>query len=230
MNNSTNVRNKLKKSRLFSLINLGTLKNILFFGGGIVIFVVGVIVYGILLNLREISLAEAMEEKGFSALNNVNILVERKAFVLKLFEDTVIIKEYRASFGRNVNTPKQQRSDNSTPIGEYEICKIDTSHKYYKFFKLNYPNLKDASEALRKGIINQKEFDQLKFEFYYDDCPKLKTILGSDVGIHGIGRLNFLLKNLPFVYNWTDGSIALSNESIDELLSVVKKGTKVVIK
>lgn len=230
MQNSPSVRNKMKKSKLFSLINLGTLKNILFFSGGIVIFVTGVIVYGVLLNLREIPLTEAMAKKGFSSLKNVNILVERKSFVLKLFEDSVIIKEYRASFGRNVNTPKQQRSDNTTPVGEYEICKIDTSHKYYKSFKLNYPNLKDASEALRRGIISQKEFDQLKFEYYYDECPKLKTALGGDIGIHGIGRLNFLLKNLPFVYNWTDGSIALSNESIDELLSVVKKGTKVVIK
>jgi len=54
--------------------------------------------------------------------------------------------------------------------------------------------------------------------------------LGGDIGIHGIGRLNFFFKNLPFVFNWTDGSIALSNENIDELISVVKVGTKIVIR
>ena len=37
-------------------------------------------------------------------------------------------------------------------------------------------------------------------------------------------------KNLPFVYNWTNGSISVSNEAIDEIFSVVQKGTKVVIK
>ena len=56
------------------------------------------------------------------------------------------------------------------------------------------------------------------------------TYLGGNVGIQGIGRLNFLFKYLPFNYNWTDGSVAISNENMDELYSVVKKGTRVVIK
>jgi len=55
-------------------------------------------------------------------------------------------------------------------------------------------------------------------------------VLGGNICIHGIGRLNSIFKNLPFVYNWTDGSIALSNESLDEILSVIKTGTQVVIK
>jgi murein L,D-transpeptidase YafK len=120
--------------------------------------------------------------------------------------------------------------DGATPVGEYKICDIDTAHKYYKFLRLNYPNLGDAVDALRRGVVTQSQFDQLKFEFYYEECPKLETELGNSVGIHGIGRLNFIFKNLPFVYNWTDGSIALKNESIDEILSITGKGTKVVIK
>ncbi len=52
----------------------------------------------------------------------------------------------------------------------------------------------------------------------------LETELGNNIGIHGIGRLNFIFKNLPFIYNWTDGSIAVSNENIDEIYSVAKKG------
>jgi hypothetical protein len=103
-------------------------------------------------------------------------------------------------------------------------------NKYHKFLRLNYPNLNDATEALRKGIISQKEFDKLSFQFYYDDCPDLVTALGGNIGIQGIGEYNSIFKNLPFVYNWTDGSVAVSNESIDEIYSVVKKGTKVVIK
>ena len=54
--------------------------------------------------------------------------------------------------------------------------------------------------------------------------------MGGNVGIHGLGRLNLFFENLPFVYNWTDGSIAISNENLDEILTVVRKGTKVVIK
>jgi len=32
------------------------------------------------------------------------------------------------------------------------------------------------------------------------------------------------------VFNWTDGSIALSDEDIEEIYSVIKIGTKVIIK
>jgi hypothetical protein len=96
--------------------------------------------------------------------------------------------------------------------------------------RLNYPNINDASEALRKNLITQKQYDQLKFEFYYEGCPKANTVLGGNVGIHGIGEYNDIIKNLPFVFNWTDGSIALSNEDIKEIYSVIKEGTKVVIK
>ena len=76
----------------------------------------------------------------------------------------------------------------------------------------------------------EKEIDQLKFDFYYSGCTSDKTILGGNIGIHGIGRYDYFFKNLPFVYNWTDGSIAVSNEDIDELYTAVKKGTEVVIK
>jgi murein L,D-transpeptidase YafK len=130
----------------------------------------------------------------------------------------------------NVYKPKSKAGDQSTPVGEYQICSIDTSHKYYKFLQLNYPNITDASDALRKGVISQEEYNRLSFEIYYEGCPRTQTILGTNMGIHGIGRLNHILKNLPFVYNWTDGSVALSNENIDEIYSVVKRGTKVVIK
>src|SRR3990172_517667 len=219
---------RFRDIKLSNFINENTLRNVFYMTAGIVVFIFGVVVYGIILNSLEDTLQEEMLKKGYPDLKEVNILVDRKTFTLSIFEDTVLIKTYRASFGRNINIPKSRANDNATPVGEYKICDIDTAYKYYKFLKLNYPNLNDASEALRKGLISQREFDQLKFEFYYEDCPKLETVLGNNVGIHGIGDLNYIFKNLPFVYNWTDGSIAIKNESIDEILSIVKKGKKVL--
>ena len=40
----------------------------------------------------------------------------------------------------------------------------------------------------------------------------------------------YIFKNLPFVFNWTNGSIAMSDENIDEIHSVIREGTEVVIK
>ncbi len=211
-------------------LNRNTIRSVIFFTGGMIIFIAGVVLYGVIINIREIPLSEAMKLKGYSKLTNTSISVDRKNYSLSLFEDTVLIKTWRANFGRNINYPKTHENDLSTPVGEYKICTIDTLSKYHKFLKLNYPNLNDAIEALRKGIISQKEFDKLSFEFYYDNCPDMKTVLGGDIGIQGIGEYNIIFKNLPFVFNWTDGSIAVSNESIDEIYSVVKIGTKVVIR
>lgn len=218
------------QKKIFGFVDAILIRNIILTILTVIIFLAGVLAYGILLNQREIPLQQAMVEKGFTDLEDVSIIIDRKKFVLELYEGNVLIKTYRASFGRNLSDKKRTANDGATPVGEYKVCEIIPQHKYYKFIKINYPNLEDASEALRKGLISQREFNKLKFEFYYGDCTSDDTALGGNVGIHGIGRLNFFFKNLPFVFNWTDGSIALSNENIDEIISVIKVGTKIVIR
>ena len=211
-------------------LNKATVRNVIYMTLAIVLFLSGVIVYGIILNLREIPLSEALNQKGFSELKNPNIVIDRVSFTLDLYEDSVLVKTYRASFGRTLHKPKNRAGDGATPVGNYQVCSIDTSYKYYKFFRLNYPSIDDATDALRKGLISQKEFNNIKFEYYYEGCTGYNLVLGGNIGIHGIGRFNFILKNMPFVFNWTDGSIALSDEDIEEIYSVIKIGTKVIIK
>ena len=225
-----NSRPEEKTNSIIAFLSSPLLRNVIFTIGAMALFISGVIVYGVILNLREISLSEAMAQKGFRALNDVNLIVDRKTYTLSLYEDSVFIKAYRVSLGRNLSDKKKLNNDGATPIGTYKICSISNNETYYKFLKLNYPNLEDASEALRKSLITQKQYNQLKFEFYYEECVSSQTVLGGNIGIHGIGRLNPIFKNLPFVYNWTDGSIAMSNESLDEILSVINTGTQVVIK
>ena len=219
-----------KTNGIITILSSSLLKNVLFTIGAVAVFFSGVIVYGVILNLRTITLREAMAQKGFRELNDVNLIVERKNYTLNLYEDTVFVKSYRVCFGRNLTDKKKLSEDGATPVGEYKVCRISDNHRYYKFLQLNYPNLDDAAEALRKSLITQKQFNELKFDFYYEECVNPNTVLGGQIGIHGIGRLNPIFKNLPFVYNWTDGSIALSNEDLDEILSVINTGTKVVIR
>lgn len=226
---ASNIFRKLL-SLLKQYIDKNTVRNVIYISLTIILFMAGVIVYGVILNIREVSISKALLEKGFTRLQNPNIIIDRDTYALNLYEDTVLVKSYRVSFGRNIHKIKNKAGDEATPVGEYKICSIDTSHQYHIFFRLNYPNLNDAAEALRKGWITQKEFNQIKFEFYYEGCTKYNEALGGDIGIHGIGRLNYIFKNLPFVFNWTNGSIAMSDENMNELYSIVKVGTKVVVK
>ena len=223
-------RKGFSRSGFSNYVNTNTVKNVFFFTGGIVLFIAGVIGYGVILNLRNDPVRELMAERGIKKINHPIIIINRKEYTLSLYNDTTFIKDYRAYFGRNVQSQKSRKNDLATPVGNYQICEIDTTYQYDKLFKLNYPNISDISEGLRKGIITQQQYDRLKDELRNGGCPRTDTELGNNIGIQGLGRLNFLLKNLPFVYNWTDGSIAISNESIDEIYPLVKKGTKVVIK
>jgi murein L,D-transpeptidase YafK len=221
---------KIGPINLSEYINKGVARNILFMTFAILLFFFGVVIYGVILNLRQVELTEAIYQKGFSELNNTNIVIDRSNYTLSLYEDSVFIKSYRASFGKTTHSEKIKANDGATPVGEYKICNIDTAHIYYKFLQINYPNLNDATDALRKGWISQKEFNDIKFQFYYEGCTKYNRVLGGNVGIHGVGNFNFIFKNLPFVFNWTNGSIAISNEDLNEIFSVIKVGTKVVIK
>jgi len=216
--------------KVSNYLNSVVARNIIYMTLAIILFFFGVIIYGIVLNLRQVSLSEAMEQNGLGELKNVSLVIDRKTYTLSIYEDEILVKSFRASFGRVINRPKIKAGDGATPVGEYRICSIDTAVTYYKFFKINYPSLNDAVEALKKGWISQREFNDIKFQYYYENCTQFHRILGGDIGIHGIGRFNYILKNLPFVFNWTDGSIALSDEDIDELYSIIKVGTKVVIK
>ena len=226
---------KLKKIKIGPIkaadyLNKDVLRNVIYLTIAIVIFFFGVIIYGVILNLRNVPLSEALLKTGFTEITNPKIIIDRYNYTLGIYEDSVLIKNYRVSFGKSVHTPKTRAGDKATPVGVYRICKIYITHKYHKFFQINYPNLEDGASALRKGWISQKEYNDIKFQYYYEGCTKFHIILGGDIGIHGIGELNYIFKNLPFVFNWTNGSIAMSNENIDEIFSVIREGTEVVIK
>lgn len=206
------------------------LRNVIYITGSIIIFFIGIIIYGIILNIREVSLDEALIRKNLTKIDNPLIEIERNNYTLVLYSDSILVKTYSVVFGRNSGKIKLSKDDLITPDGEYYICSIDTNDIYYKKLYINFPNLADASEALREGVINRDEFIAIKNSLDKKTCSFKYTKLGADIGIHGIGEYNLIFKNLPFVFNWTNGSVALSNEDIDELLSVVKIGTKVIIK
>jgi len=170
-----------------------------------------------------------MKIKGINKFENAWIRIDRRNFKLELYSDKILVKTYKAVFGKNNSIVKTSASDFVTPIGEYHICDIDVNSKYHKFLKLNYPNEKDAAEALKQGYISQDECVRILEALKRNDCPPADTKLGSNIGIHGIGEYDFIFRNLPFTFNWTNGSIAVSNKNIDELYSVVKIGTPVKI-
>ena len=99
---ASNILQKLT-SLLKQYIDKNTVRNVIYISLTIILFMAGVIVYGVILNIREIPLSEAMLEKGFTQLIDPNIIIDRDTYTLNLYEDTVFVKSYRVSFGRNVH-------------------------------------------------------------------------------------------------------------------------------
>jgi len=205
-------------------------RNFIYIISSILLFFSGIVIYGVILNLRETTLLEAMNKRNIEEIQNPSIIVDRKNYTLELYSDTIMVKTYNVVFGRNNNSTKTSKNDFVTPLGNYKICSIDYNNIYYKKLILNYPNIKDAAEALRIKLINRDQYLAISNSINSDECSNKNTPLSADIGIQGTGEYNLIFKNLPFVFNWTNGSIALSNENIDELLTAVRIGTKITIK
>ncbi len=189
----------------------------------------GLVLYGMFLNMKQESLDSIMSRKGLKSLDNISILIDRKNYKLELYSENELIKNYKVVFGQNNGNIKTSARDLITPTGKYFVCGIDTVHKYHKFIHINYPNAHDATEALRRGYIGEADCARIIEASEKEICPPGDTPLGSNIGIHGIGKYDYIFRNLPFAFNWTNGSAAVSNRDIDELCSVVKFGTPVTI-
>ena len=205
-------------------------RNVIYIATSVLLFFSGVILYGVILNIREVTLDEALKENKLQAINNPSIIIDRKNYSLNLFSDSLKIKSYKVVFGSNSGAEKLSKNDFITPNGKYKICSIDTDLKYYKKLKLNYPNTQDAVRGLRNNIISKIEYTTILNSLEHNKCSYSYTKLGANISVHGIGKYNFIFKNLPFVFNWTNGSIAMSNENIDELINILPIGTTIVIK
>ena len=157
-----------------------------------------------------------------------SLVIWKSQYSLTLFKGTAPVKTYGAVFGKGYSDGDKERSgDKRTPEGDFYVCSMNNSKRFYKFLGLSYPGLKHADQGLRKGIITPREYREIEQAIQERRQPTWDTQLGGAVGIHG------RIREDPGVWanrqNWTDGCIALANADIDELFSVVSLGTPVTI-
>ncbi|MBN2520243.1 MAG: L,D-transpeptidase family protein [Bacteroidales bacterium] len=135
------------------------------------------------------------------------IIIDKFSRECILYKNGVLYNRYDIELGQNWIGNKNCQGDKSTPEGFYKIIKKKSSGetKYYKALLLNYPNEDDKERFvwnLKNGQINKE------------------AKIGNLIEIHGYGGKGS---------DWTDGCIALENESMDILFSVCTIGTEVTI-
>lgn len=145
--------------------------------------------------------------------DKVFLLIIKSNYRLYLYEDTKLLKTYKVVFGNNNLGDKRMEGDRETPDGTFYITDKHPDKRWNKFILLDYPN----KESIEK-------FDYRKA---HGLIPKNAKI-GGGIGIHGC-RPGVQL-GIDLRVNWTNGCIGMKNADVDELYSIVKVGTPVVIR
>ncbi len=160
--------------------------------------------------------------------NKVWILVDTTRLTVTVMEGDQVRRTYaNISIGRGGTTPDKRRNDDKTPLGEYHIVRIAPETPFHRFFGFDYPTLEQADRALQAGVIDQRQFAQIRRAIRSKEVPPQATPLGGFIGIHGVGAGDVRVHG---DFNWTNGCIALTNEQIDDLAQWIDIGTRVVIK
>ncbi|MGO4777524.1 murein L,D-transpeptidase family protein, partial [Lysobacter sp. 2RAB21] len=111
----------------------------------------------------------------------------------------VVIRSYPILLGDAPSGPKRQQGDERTPEGDYRISGRNPNSRFHLSLRVSYPDEADRKRARLRGVDP-----------------------GGDIMIHG---------GTPPGYrrDWTDGCIALTNEQIEEVWSLVPNGIPIRI-
>lgn len=140
--------------------------------------------------------------------------------------DEAIASYSELAIGRGGVSQHRTRGDDSTPLGEFRVVKVKTDSSYHRFFLLDFPNNEHANRAWSDGRIDLATYVTIVRAVNNHRLPPQNTLLGGNLGIHGLGDAN---PGVHSVFNWTNGCIALTNEQIDALSPWLRVGTKVVV-
>lgn len=137
------------------------------------------------------------------------ILVSKDRRQLYLLNDDVVLKTYTVAFGAgSIGVAKHFEGDGETPEGLYSIDYKNPKSAYYLSLHVSYPNADDIAYAKARN-----------------KSP------GGDIMVHG-----FPVKSPDHAFaawthpkDWTQGCIAVTDEQINEIFSLVKEGTTIEI-
>lgn len=135
------------------------------------------------------------------------ILVEKSARTLSLLRNGTIIKSYRMALGGNPVGTKRREGDSKTPEGRYKIDFKNNASRFHLSLRISYPDAEDRKQAAAAG------------------APP-----GGDIFIHGLPNGLGWLGAAHRARDWTDGCIAVTNEEIEEIWSLVETGTPIEIR
>ena len=138
------------------------------------------------------------------------IVVYKSLRRMVLVTDDQVQKQYRVALGLVPVGHKQQQGDWKTPEGLYKIDFKNSRSDFHLSLRISYPDRLDIKEAKKRNIDP-----------------------GGDIMIHGFPKDPTKYKFAKLAYDmgldWTVGCIAVTNDEIEEIYSVIDAKTPIEI-
>jgi murein L,D-transpeptidase YafK len=136
------------------------------------------------------------------------ILVIKHERRLHAFAKGEIVASFRVALGRSPRGHKLREGDGRTPEGLYFVDGFIPDSEFYRAIKISYPNREDLARARRLGVDP-----------------------GGRIMIHGLDpAIPPEFRESHWLFNWTNGCIAVRDEEMDMLWESVLWGTPVEIR
>ncbi|WP_307725395.1 L,D-transpeptidase family protein [Halomonas cupida] len=163
-----------------------------------------------------------------TSIGEVWVLIDNQQSNLTVYQGNVELARFAPiRFGRGGADLQRVMGDRTTPLGEFHVNRFNYDSKFDIFIGLDYPTPLHARMALESGVYTEYDYDAY-FDYYRrHQSPPQDTVLGGYIGIHGVGEGDM---NIHRNLNWTDGCVAVTNQEIEQLASLIGVGTRVVIR
>lgn len=135
------------------------------------------------------------------------IVVNKGARKMYLLHNEEVLREYKVDLGFAPVGAKTVEGDGKTPEGTYLINRRNPNSSFHLSVGISYPNSQDVSEA---NALGKKP--------------------GGEIFIHGQPNDAKARRRAARVDDWTAGCIAVSNDEIEEIFSMVKDGTVISLR
>lgn len=135
------------------------------------------------------------------------IVILKSKRELQLWSNGALLKAYRVSLGAVPTGRKEHVGDHRTPEGSYVISGRNAKSKFHRALRISYPNADDRARA-----------------------AALRVSPGGDIMIHGLPNGYGWVGRGHLARDWTDGCIAVTDQEIEEIWTLVADGTPVEIK
>ncbi|GBO54097.1 ErfK/YbiS/YcfS/YnhG family protein [Pseudanabaena sp. lw0831] len=142
----------------------------------------------------------------------IKLVVEKSKYKLTVYYQKKPVKSYAIVLGGNPKDDKLRQGDKRTPEGIFRVKDLYYHSEWSKFIWIDYPNQdswRKFTQAKARGKVTAKDG------------------IGDEIGIHGVEKGKDWIIDRKI--NWTLGCVSLKNKDVDEIYSLLQKGTTIEI-